>query len=174
MKFVYTLFIVIAAAVSPVYAQSRTTEKLHKTYQGAMSLYLYHNTLRMLNQSEDPDFDALIKDIEKMKLLLINKDVETFNYKKVVADYKAEAFEEVMTSRHEGKNFDIFFKEGNNKGMLVLVNDSASLYVLDIVGTIALDKVTKLYNTIDESSDIGNKIKAFTGTDKKDKKTKKD
>ncbi|MBT1703199.1 DUF4252 domain-containing protein [Chryseosolibacter indicus] len=146
------------------YAQSLTTEKLHKNHKDALSLYMYHNTLRMLNQNDDPDFDALIKDIEKMKLLLINKNAPSFNYKKLVSDYKAEAFEEVMTSRHQGKNFDVFFKEGKDKGMLVLVNDSASLYVLDIVGTIALDKITKLYNTIDDSSDIGKKIKAFTGS----------
>jgi hypothetical protein len=50
--------------------------------------------------------------------------------------------------------------------MIVTVNDSTNLYVLDIVGSIALDKVTKLFSTIDESSDIGKKIKAFTKKDK--------
>jgi len=34
--------------------------------------------------------------------------------------------------------------------------------VLDIVGSIALDKVTSLYNTLDQSSDVGKKIKSFT------------
>ena len=49
--------------------------------------------------------------------------------------------------------------------MLVLINDAKNLYVLDILGRIALDKVTKLYSTLDESTDIGRKIKAFTGED---------
>jgi len=39
------------------------------------------------------------------------------------------------------------------------------LYVLDIVGKIELNKVTKLFSTIDESTDIGKKIKAFTKKD---------
>ena len=52
--------------------------------------------------------------------------------------------------------------------MLVLVNDADNLYVLDILGRIALDKVTKLYSTLDESTDIGSKIKAFTGGDDND------
>jgi hypothetical protein len=37
--------------------------------------------------------------------------------------------------------------------------------VLDIVGTVSLDKVTKLFSTIDESTDIGKKIKAFAKKD---------
>lgn len=145
-------------------AQSKTTEALHEKNKGALSLFFYNNTLRMLNQKEDPEFDALIKDIEKMKFLMIDKKESTIDYKKIVKDYKAEAFEEVMTSRHQGKNFDVYLKESNGKtkGMLVLINDETSLYVLDIIGSIALNNVTKLYNTLDESSEIGRKIKAFT------------
>ena len=122
----------------------------------------------MLNQKEDREFDELIKDIEKMRFLMIKKDETNFgsnDFKKLVADYKTESFEAIMTSRHQGKNFDVFMKEKNGKtnGMLVLVNDSTTLYVLDILGSIALDKVTKLYSTLDESADISSKIKAFTG-----------
>jgi hypothetical protein len=151
------------------FSQSSTTELLHKNNNEAMSFFFYNNTLRMLNQKEDPEFDALIKDIEKMKLLMISKSSKSFDYNKLVNDYKAEAFEEVMTSRHDGKSFDVYLKEGKAKGMLVLVNDSTNLYVLDIVGTIALNKITKLYSTIDESSDIGKKIKSFTSGDDEDK-----
>jgi hypothetical protein len=157
-------FIAISGIVS---AQSKTTEALAKKHTDALSLYFYNNTLRMLNQSNDPNFDELIKDIEKMKFLMIKKDEKNFNstgYKALVGEYKAEAFEEIMTSRFEGKNFDVFLKEkdGKTKGMLVLVNDKESLYVLDILGSINVSKVTDLYSTLDQSSDIGRKIKAFT------------
>ncbi|HET9487693.1 MAG TPA: DUF4252 domain-containing protein [Chryseosolibacter sp.] len=160
--------------ISPVLrAQSPTTEALSKKHTEALGLFFYNNTLRMLNQQEDKEFDELIRDIEKMRFLMIKKNESKFGnteYKKLVADYKAEAFEEVMTSRHEGKNFDVYLKErdGRTKGMLVLVNDADNLYVLDILGRIALDKVTKLYSTLDESTDIGSKIKAFTGGDDND------
>ena len=40
------------------------------------SLYFYQNTLRMLNQTENKEFDELIKDIEKMKFLMIEKDAQ--------------------------------------------------------------------------------------------------
>lgn len=150
------------------HAQSTTTEALHKKHSEALALFFYNNTLRMLNQAEDKEFDELIKGIEKMRLLMIKKQESKFDgteFKKLVANYKAESFQEIMTSRHEGKTFDIYMKEkgGKTRGMLVLINDADNLFILDILGTIALDKVTKLYSTLDESTDIGSKIKAFAG-----------
>lgn len=146
-------------------AQSKTTENLHKQNDEALALYFYNNTLRMLNQTEDKEFDALIKDIEKLKFLMIDKQkFGASDYKKLVSNYKAESFEEIMSSRHEGRNFDVYLKEqgGKTQGMIVTVNDSSKLFVLDIVGSIALDKVTKFFSKLDESSEIGQKIKEFT------------
>jgi hypothetical protein len=158
------LSILLPSAIS---AQSATTEALHKDHNEALALFFYNNTLRMLNQAEDKEFDELIRDIEKMRFLMIKKAESGFgahDYKKLVSNYKSEAFEEVMTSRYEGKSFDVYLREkdGKTKGMLVLINDADNLYVLDILGQIALDKVTKLYSTLDESTDISSKIKAFT------------
>ena len=145
-------------------AQSKTTEALHKSRSDVHPFYFYNNTLRMLNQSEDKAFDELIKDIEKMTFVMIDKGTtfSTAQYKTLVAGYKSESFEEIMSSRYQGRNFDVFLKEdkGKTKGMVVTVNDSTNLYVLDIVGSVALDKVTTLFKTIDESSEIGEKIRA--------------
>lgn len=167
------LFMVSSQKIS---AQTKTTEALHKRFSNALTFYFYKNTLRMLNQSENPEFDDIIKDIEKMKFLMIEKE-ESFgkaDYSRLVGDYKREQYEEIMTSRYGGKNFDIYLKEkeGVTKGMIVLVNDSASLYVLDILGRVELNKVTRLFNTIDNSAEIGKMIKAFSD-DGKDRDRKR-
>lgn len=172
------LLIAVLVCSATVFAQSKTTEALHKKYDESLSLFFYNNTLRMLNQTDDKGFDELIKDIEKMKFLMVDK-ANAFtpaDYKKLTAGYKGESFEEIMSSRYQGKNFDVYLKEsgGKTKGMVVLVNDSASLYVLDIVGSIALDKVTSLYGTLDKSSDIGEKIKSFTNRNDERSKGKDD
>src|SRR5882762_7377825 len=91
-------------------AQTKTTEELDKKYEG-LSLYFYKNTLRMLNQSDNKDFDELIKDIEKMKFLMIDKTKSKFvdaDYKKLKSGYGSEQYEEMMTSRFQGKNFDVY------------------------------------------------------------------
>lgn len=169
MKIKNSLLIVcFLVMVGPIAkAQTETTTALNKRFDDALTLYFYKNTLRMLNQSESPEFDELIKDIEKMKFLVINKNSDNFgpsDYKKLVSGYKGESYEEIMSSRMEGKNFDIFLKEKNGvtKGMVVLANDSSSLYVLDILGKVELNKVTKLFNEIDDSAEIGKMIKAFS------------
>lgn len=145
---------------SSAFAQSKTTQSLQDENKDAFSLFFYQNTLRMLNQTEDKEFDELIKDIEKMKFLMIKKDANfsSADYKKLVSSYKKESFEEIMTSRYEGKNLDIYLKEGKGRGMVVLVNDSTNLFVLDIVGQLSPGNVTKLYSVLDESSDITSKI----------------
>lgn len=148
-------------------AQTETTIALNKRFDDALTLYFYKNTLRMLNQTESKEFDELIKDIEKMKFLVIEKSPNRFgasDYKKLVSSYKDESYEEIMSSRFDGKNFDVYLKEqnGTTKGMIVLANDSSSLYVLDILGRVELSKVTKLFNEIDNSAEIGKMIKAFS------------
>ena len=170
---ILSAIVVLALLANSANAQSSTTEALQKKHAGAMQLFFYNNTLRMLNQAEDKEFDELIRDIQKMRFLMIKKNESKFgsaDFKKLVSDYKAESFQEIMTSRHDGKTFDVYLKENNGKqgGMLVLINDEENLFVLDILGRIALDKVTKLYSTLDESTDIGNKIRAFTGEDDDD------
>lgn len=162
------------------WAQTNTTVELDKKYEG-MSLFFYKNTLKMLNQTDDKDFDALIKNIEKMRFVMVNKNKEKFteaDLSTLKKSYHHEGFEPVMTSRFDGRNFDVFLREseGRVKGTVVLASDSSSLYVLDILGTIALNKVGSLFSTLDGSTDIGKKIKDFAsgGKDKKKKKKKED
>ncbi len=167
LKSIVALMLLVSSLQA--WSQTKTTEALQKKHSDALAFYFYNNTLRMLNQKEDPGFDELVRDIEKMKFLVIDKDQNfgSSDYKKLVSSYKSEAYEEIMTSRFDGKNFDVFLNEqnGKTKGMIVTVNDSSNLYVLDIVGSIALNKITNLFNTIDGSSDIAQKIREMTKKD---------
>jgi hypothetical protein len=150
-----------------VQAQSKTTEALQKRFEGSLSLYFYKNTLRMLNQQENKEFDQLIENIEKMKFLMVDKSQGAFDkkdYSTLIADYQNEAYEAIVTSRMDGRNFDVYLRDakGSKPGTVVLVNDSSSLYVLDIVGTIDVSKVGALFSTIDNNTDIGKRIRSFT------------
>ena len=170
------LFLLLALPVF-VSAQTKTTEELDKKYEG-LSLYFYKNTLRMLNQTDNKDFDELIKDIEKMKFLMIDKSKSSFadaDYKKLKTGYQSESYEEMMTSRFQGKYFDVYIKQtdGRVKGTVIMASDSANLYVLDIIGRVALDKATSLFSTLNQSTDIGQRVKDFVSSDDKSKDKKK-
>lgn len=173
MKKLLFLFLIVINLTAA--AQTATTQKLDDKYEG-LSLYFYRNTLRMLNQSEDPAFDELIKDIEKMRFLMIDKESAKFtkeDYKKLLTSYKSESYEEIMTGRYDGKSFDIYMKEKNGavQGTVLLLDDTSGLMVLDILGSIALDKAPELFKAIDGNTDIGKKIENFI---KKDEPKKKD
>jgi len=147
--------------------QTKTTNELEKRFENSFTLFFYNNTLKMLNQTEDKAFDEMIKDIEKMKFLMINK-AENFSvqdYQNLIKGYNTEKYENVMTARNEGKNFDVYVKEENDrvKGTVILVNDSSQLYVLDVVGRVNPQQVSKFFSTLDENSDIAGKIKNFVG-----------
>ena len=68
MRFI--LLILISSTLA--FGQTKTTEALDDKYEG-VSVFFYRNTLRMLNQTDDPAFDDLIKDIEKMRFMMIDK-----------------------------------------------------------------------------------------------------
>ena len=177
MKKIISIVFLVCFVSTIVFSQTKTTDDLDKRFEDGLSLYFYKNTLRMLNQTDSKEFDELIKDIEKMKFLMIDKVKGKFSntdYKKLLSGYKGESYEEMMTSRFQGKNFGVYIKEqsGSVKGTVILASDSSNLYVLDIVGKIAINKATDLFKTIDSSTDIGGKIKDFI--DKDDKKKKKE
>lgn len=172
------LLIFLLALTTWAQAQTKTTDELDKKYEG-LSLYFYKNTLRMLNQKDDKDFDELIKDIEKMKFMMIDKAKANFSdadFKKLKKGYQSESYDEMMTSRFQGRNFDVYIKEkdGRVKGTVILASDSSNLYVLDILGRVALDKASSLFNALNQSSDIGQRVKDFVGKDDKKKGKKKE
>lgn len=176
MKNVCLIAILLASGVAAT-AQSKTTLDLEKKFEGSFTLFFYKNTLRMLNQQENPEFDELIRNIEKMKFLLVDKNKSRFGpseYKELTKDYQKESFEPIINGRMDGRNLDIYLRDagGSKPGTVVLVNDSSSLYILDIVGTIDVSKAGALFKTIDGSTDIGSRIRNFTDQGNKQKKRK--
>lgn len=160
----FFLILALMASVSNLWAQAKATNALQAKFDNSLALYFYKNTLRMLNQSENKDFDDMVKNIDKLKFLMVDKSTRNFGpkeYQKLVQDYRAEDYESAMTGRMQGRNFDVFIKD-KPRSTVVLVNDSTSLFVLDMVGTIDASKAGTLFSTIDNSTDIGKKIRNFT------------
>lgn len=157
------LAVVFLFITSLCLAQTETTNEFDRMYS-SRTFFLYNNTLRMINQKGDKAFDELIKDIEKMKVVYVSKKDKNFGaeaYKKLLASYKAEKFEEIMNTKYEGKSFNAYIKEvdGDTKGVVIAVDDGENVYVIDIVGKVALNQITSLFSTLDNNSDIGQKFK---------------
>jgi len=72
-----------------------------------------------------------------------------------------------MNGRLDGRNLNVYVREsgGKVKGTIIMANDSSNLYVLDILGNIALDKAGSLFKMIDENSDVVDKLRKGRGPD---------
>lgn len=63
MKYIISAALLLLSPLS--FAQSATTQELHKQYDDAFYLYFYKNTLQMINPNNDEGFAKLIDNIEK-------------------------------------------------------------------------------------------------------------
>ncbi len=71
MKKFLTIIGLFAAVTA--FGQAETTQALQKKYEDGFVLFFYKNTLRMLNQADNKEFDELVRNIEKLKFLMIEK-----------------------------------------------------------------------------------------------------
>jgi hypothetical protein len=142
------------------FAQSLTSKSLAENYDASLNLFFYRNTLRMFNFNDDPEFDKMINGIEKMRFVMLEKEKNNFGkeqYGKLISEYQKEHYEEIMSVRYDNTNFNVFIKEekGLSKAMLLLANADDSIILLDILGTVPLDKIGDLYNTVSEVNGRG-------------------
>lgn len=153
MTKVVTLLLLMSPVLS--FAQSSTTQAFHEDHEDAFVLFFYRNTLKMLNQDDNPDFIEIIKDIDKMKFIRVNKLEEGLkkeDYNQLVKDYYDEDFEDLMTMRHEGMNVNAYIQEddGVTTGIVILMQDDQTISILDIKGTVPISKmatiITKVQN----------------------------
>lgn len=153
--------ILLLAILTPQFtmAQSETTKKFHEEHKDAFTLFFYNSTLSMLNMEGNEEFDQLIKDIDKMKLVRVDKSQSNFtktDYKQLVSEYKAENFEDLMNMRQSEMNINVLIKEkgGVTRGLLLLMDDNESMSVLDIKGAVPLNKVAKLISQLQNLDDF--------------------
>ncbi|UII24427.1 DUF4252 domain-containing protein [Fulvivirga maritima] len=149
--------LLILAAFTPLFlsAQSKTTQAFAEDHEEGTSFFFYKNTLRMLNQTDSEEFDELIKDIDKMKYFVVEKkgnNIDKDTYSNLVKGYKSEDFEDLMNMRHEGMRVNVYIQEddGVTTGLVFLMNDESSLSILDIKGSVPLNKLASIITKVRE------------------------
>ncbi|MGK7390532.1 MAG: DUF4252 domain-containing protein [Candidatus Cyclobacteriaceae bacterium M2_1C_046] len=147
------VIVLLIAITGPAYAQSRTTQELHEKYEDSFYMFFYKNTLKMLNQDDNEEFAALIEDIEKMKFLRIDKEKHKFDRKAIrglMQQYQDDEFEELMSMRDKDADIKVYIKEKDQitHGLVMLINETDNLAILDIKGAVPLNKLASLYDKV--------------------------
>lgn len=131
----------------PAFAQSRTVSSFMKKHEPSASFYLYPSTLRMIDRENNPDYQQLVRHIEKVSFLTFQKGAMPVSKEKVRELQQAlagEAYEELLSFRDAGNQVYIYSKGDEPEAYVSLVDNEEALMLFDMQGAPDLPSLMKL------------------------------
>lgn len=140
-------------------AQSKLMRELSDTYPEAFVLMFYHSSLNMLNIDDDPDFARMIHDIDKIKVLRINKKEENFTNESLVklkSTITDKGYENLMVIKSKEMNIGVFILEDDNEilGFFLLMDEDEYFWAIDLLGSMQVGDIGQLVSKIKEVKDL--------------------
>ena len=139
------LFISLAGS-----AQIKAVEKFLKENDNLSKFFIYQSTLRMLNESGDPDFNKLIKGIRKINVYIAedgSAGVTATRYQRMINDLSAEKFETLVSAKQEGTLFNLMTRESGDDAYYVLAaSEGEDFALLEMDGKLDLRYLQALEN----------------------------
>ncbi|MBK8829436.1 MAG: DUF4252 domain-containing protein [Saprospiraceae bacterium] len=133
--------------VTPVLA------KHEKQYPEIRKKYVYQSLIRLANIKKDPDFEKLIKDVNKVILYLPPSGDSTYQIKDVRNGLPADGYETLVDVRTaDAQRISLWVKESNTKSHYIALMDAADQdVILEIDGQINIEYLSAI-NVADEGS----------------------
>ncbi len=137
-----------------IFSQSRSIEKFRKVYKEDQNVFFYSSTLKMLNTENSPEFEDILKDIEKIAVLIYEKENKIIGSEQItqlMTNLKKEKYEELMVINENGNKVNLYKrdKKGRTAGFAAIVDNKEKLILLDVKGSIDFKKFMELKNKID-------------------------
>ena len=157
MRITTILFLLLLPILS--IGQSKAMRNLSDEYPDAFVLMFYHSSLNMLNIDDDPEFARMISDIEKIKVLRINKEENKFDAK-AISDLKKDLadrdFEELMIVKSKDYDIGIYILEDDDdiEGFFLLMDEDETFMAIDVLGSMQVGDISQLVNKIKEVNEF--------------------
>ena len=122
-------------------------------YPDIRKKYIYQSVLRIANIKHDPDFNKLIKDVEKITIYYPPKQDSLYNTKSVRSHMRSEGYEELIDVRTANKErISLWINESLPKAHYVgLLDTSADDYIFEIDGELDMEYASSL-NIVDQKA----------------------
>ena len=122
-------------------AQGPTMKELSEQYTEARSFMIYHSSLNMLNIEDNEDFARVVHDIDRIKILIIDKSEYDFtaeNLSEVRETLGTRAYEELMTIDSKENKIAVFIQEDDDdiEGFFLYMDEEDSFTAIDVRGSI--------------------------------------
>ncbi len=133
--------------ISPVLA------KHEKQYPKINKKYVYQSLIRLANIKRDPDFEKLIKDVDKVILYLPPDGDSTYQIKDVRSELPTEGYETLVDMRTaDAQRISLWVKETNSTSHYIALLDAADQeLILEIDGQINIEYLSAI-NVADKGS----------------------
>lgn len=114
--------------------------------------YIYQSILRVANTKKDPDFNKLIRDVEKITIYMPPSGDSTYQLKTLRIGMRSGGYEELMDFKTgKGEWISLWLNESTGQPhYTALIETSADDYILDIEGEIDLNYISSV-NVVEES-----------------------
>lgn len=143
--FVILLFMLFSLSA---YSQSSTIAQWSRDNLGTKQLCFYPTTLRMVNLNKDKDFNDMVKDIKKLKIILTDKKsrLNKEEIKTLKKGIKAEDYKDMVMVNAGKQSIHVYVKEKDSQpiGFAGIVNTDSSLIVIDLEGKVSPAMIQKL------------------------------
>lgn len=144
-----------------VQAQSKVMRDLADDFPESRVIMIYHSSLTMLNMEDDPDFARMIYDIEKIKVLIIDKEDQEEGYSEEVlpslkADLVERNFEELMIVKSKEYDIGVYILEDDDEieGFFFVMDETDSLVAIDLLGSMPVGDISQLIDKIKQAKDF--------------------
>ena len=142
-----------------IHAQSKVMRNLSDDYPDAFTLMFYHSSLNMLNIDDDPTFARMIRDLEKIKLLRINKDADQFtkqNLSELKEELNDRGYEMLMVAKSKEFDITVYILEDDDdiEGFFLFMDEETDFFAIDVVGSMNVSDIGLLVDRIKEVKDF--------------------
>ena len=142
-----------------IQAQSKVMRDLADDYPDAFVLMIYHSSLNMLNIDDNPDFARMIHDIDRIKVLRIDKEEDDFtstslsSLKESLTD---RGFEELMIIQSKEYDIGVYIHEDDDEieGYFLIMNEDENFTAIDVLGSMAVGDIGQLVEKIKDVNDF--------------------
>lgn len=132
---------------------SPTIARHEKQYPAINKKYVYQSLIRLANVKKDPDFEKLIKDVDKIILYLPPDGDTTYQVSDLRSGMSGDGYETLVDVRTaDAQRISLWVKEADAKSHYIAILDAADQdVILEIDGQINLEYLSAL-NMADQKS----------------------
>lgn len=142
----------VLLAIALIFSSCQTEEEVPvltdhlQQYPHIQKKYIYQSLIRLANIQHDPDFDKLIRDIDKIILYMPPREDSTYQIKTLRTALVSAAYEQLIDFRSaSGERISLWVNEsGSQPHYIGLLDSDTSDYIFEVSGQINLEYISSL------------------------------